>query len=73
MITSNTVFVPKGFSKSDIENMRSIIIKEFYMRPKQFYSLFIHIIKNPRLLGPILKIIPDFLKIIQPKNTNQRL
>ncbi|CAN2040208.1 anaerobic magnesium-protoporphyrin IX monomethyl ester cyclase [Candidatus Magnetomoraceae bacterium gMMP-15] len=64
MNTLNTVFIPYGFSKSDIEKARSRMLREFYLRPEKCFDLFVHIIKNPRLILPILKILPDFIRII---------
>ncbi len=51
MNTINTVFVPHGLTKQDMERARSDIIRRFYMRPSVMYRQFITAVKNPRTIG----------------------
>ena len=64
MNTLRTVFVPRGFSKKDIEAASGKMIRQFYLRPTMVLNQFLHVIRNPRLALTVLRGLPDFLKIV---------
>ncbi|MCP4349063.1 MAG: radical SAM protein [Desulfobacterales bacterium] len=68
MNTINTVFVPDGFSKQDIEVAHSEMIREFYMRPSMIFNQLRYVASNPRFGLAVLCGLPDFFKIIRKTN-----
>ena len=44
----NTVFIPQGFTKEDIESAQIRMIREFYLRPGIIVRQFVHLLKHPR-------------------------
>lgn len=64
MNTLNPVFIPRGFSKKDIEAASSKMIREFYLRPKMILNQLWRVSVNPRLALTILRGLPEFLKIV---------
>ena len=60
----NTVFVPHGFTREDMEKARSEMLRAFYFRPSILIRKFIDIISNPRLFGHMFKGFMALLKVV---------
>lgn len=59
----NSVFVPDGFDKSDLERIAQNAYKEFYLRPKIIFS-FLKRAKNIRSFYSLFRNFIAFLKIV---------
>ncbi|MCX5694131.1 MAG: radical SAM protein [Candidatus Omnitrophica bacterium] len=60
----NTVFIPSGLQKKDLEKYFKLFLKEFYFRPKIILDYLLRIMKNPLYFRRILKISIPLLKFI---------
>jgi anaerobic magnesium-protoporphyrin IX monomethyl ester cyclase len=64
MNTLDTVFVPHGFSRRDLEAARAEILRKFYLRPKVIIGQMMRLVKNPRLIVSMVQSFWSFLRII---------
>lgn len=65
MNTLNTVFVPSGFIREDMERVRSEMLGAFYFRPVIIMRKLIDVISNPRLFWYLLKGFIVLKKVIK--------
>lgn len=56
----NAVFVPKGFTKKQLEEFHAAFFRQFYFRPGIILDYVFRCIRNPGLLWRILWILPSF-------------
>ncbi|OGV68689.1 MAG: hypothetical protein A2283_20645 [Lentisphaerae bacterium RIFOXYA12_FULL_48_11] len=70
MNTLNTVFIPNGFTKNDMEKARSDIIRAFYLRPNVIIDHLIETLHHPRLIVPMLKSIPPLFNVMSGKSND---
>ena len=61
MNTLDTVFVPQGFTKEGLEQARSRMYRAFYLRPSAVLRYGLRIVRNPRILGDVLRGIKPLL------------
>jgi hypothetical protein len=54
MSTKNTVFVPKGLTKDDLDKYHRRLLREFYLRPIIFKIHLKKLIRNPTTLWHLL-------------------
>lgn len=59
-----TVFVPKGLTKNELEKYSRLALRRFYLRPKIILVYLKRIIVNPRNLSKIFKGFIAFLQTI---------
>lgn len=59
----NTVFIPRGFTKADMDNARNEIFTAFYFRPKIMLRKFIEILLNPHLFQYMMKGLFTLLRL----------
>ncbi len=59
----NTVFIPTGFTKAELENFRRDIFRAFYFRPSILFQKFRETISNPRMVRHLLKGFGVLLKL----------
>ena len=64
MNTINTVFIPHGFSKRDLEAARAKILRHFYLQPSVMARQFRRIAQNPRITLSMFKGFLSFIKVI---------
>lgn len=60
----NTVFVPHGLTREDLERARSRLLKDFYSRPGVLWRQACHVAFNPRLWGETLSGFRAFRKVV---------
>jgi radical SAM superfamily enzyme YgiQ (UPF0313 family) len=60
----NTVFVPHGLTREDLERARSRLLKDFYSRPGVLWRQACHVAIHPRLWGETLSGFRAFLKVV---------
>ncbi|MEW6418246.1 MAG: radical SAM protein [Nitrospirota bacterium] len=58
------VFIPKGFTKNDLEGYSKEFLKRFYLRPDIITNYIGRIVKNPKSLPLYIKGFSAFLKKI---------
>lgn len=58
----NFVFIPKGFTKEELEKLYDSFFKRFYGRPKMLFKYFSMIWKSPESVYRFIKDFPSFLK-----------
>ena len=63
MNTIDTVFIPQGFSKKDLEAARAKILREFYMRPGIIIRQLGRVARHPRVSLSVLKGFLSFLRV----------
>lgn len=63
MNTLDTVFVPHGLTKRELENARSGILRKFYFRPRVISEHCLRIARNPRVTGIMFRALLSLLKI----------
>jgi radical SAM superfamily enzyme YgiQ (UPF0313 family) len=63
MNTLDTVFVPHGFSREDLEAARAEMLRKFYLRPGIIYRQIRRVAQNPRLALSLLKGLLAFLMV----------
>ena len=63
MNTLDTVFVPHGFSRDDLEAARAEILRQFYLRPVIIYRQIKRVALNPRIALSLFKGFFSFLKV----------
>ncbi len=63
MNTLDTVFVPHGFSKRDLEATRAEILRKFYLRPSIIYRQIRRVALNPRVALSLFKGFFAFLMV----------
>ena len=56
-----TVFVPEGLTKEDLDDAAGRLLREFYLRPKVVLSYLGRLLKNPSHLVPLLKGFVAFM------------
>ncbi|MFZ4438503.1 MAG: B12-binding domain-containing radical SAM protein [Syntrophales bacterium] len=61
----NTVFIPDGFTKQEIETARAEMLKAFYFRPSLILKKVMDIFSNPRLLLYMVKGFFSLLKVVK--------
>ena len=59
-----TVFVPYGLTRDELEKYTRLALRKFYLRPKIILSYIKRIIQNPKNLGRIFKGFLAFLQAI---------
>ena len=64
----NTVFIPHGFTKQDIEKARGEMLKSFYFRPSLILKKMLEICSNPRLLLYMIKGFFSLLKVVKKES-----
>jgi anaerobic magnesium-protoporphyrin IX monomethyl ester cyclase len=57
-----TVFVPHGLSREDLDAARSRMLREFYMRPRVLRRQMTRVLKHPRLIPATLQAFNSFRK-----------
>ncbi len=62
MNTIETVFVPTGLTRQDLENARARMLREFYFRPLLILRHMLHLLRNPRLIPGMLAGLGALLK-----------
>ncbi len=65
MNTLNTVFVPTGFSKADLERERSRVLREFYFRPRVLLRKVSQVIGNPRTILEAARAFRTLLRVVK--------
>jgi len=65
-----TVFVPEGLTKNELEKYSKLALRRFYLRPKIILSYIKRIIANPRNLNKIFRGFLAFLKEIFKREKN---
>ncbi|MHB8773156.1 MAG: B12-binding domain-containing radical SAM protein [Syntrophales bacterium] len=65
MNTLDTVFVPHGFTREDMENARSEMLGAFYFRPSVLMRKCVTVLSNPRLFGYMFKALFVLLKVVK--------
>jgi anaerobic magnesium-protoporphyrin IX monomethyl ester cyclase len=65
MNTLDTVFVPYGFTKGDMEKARSAMLGAFYFRPSVLMRKCIDVLLNPRLFRHMFRGLFVLLKIVK--------
>ena len=63
MNTINTVFVPYGFSKRDLEAARAKILRHFYLQPSVMARQARRIVQNPRITLSMFRGFLSFIKV----------
>lgn len=58
----NFVFIPKGFTKDELEKYYDLFFKKFYGRPKMLIKYFSMLWKSPESVLRFLTNLPSFLK-----------
>jgi anaerobic magnesium-protoporphyrin IX monomethyl ester cyclase len=61
----NTVFVPHGFTREQLESARAEMIKAFYFRPQVVARQVAHLIVNPRLIPMAWKGLGTLSKVVR--------
>jgi anaerobic magnesium-protoporphyrin IX monomethyl ester cyclase len=61
----NTVFVPHGFTRADLEQARNDILKAFYLRPGVIWRQGLHALRHPSLIPGVLGGFRAFRKAIR--------
>jgi radical SAM superfamily enzyme YgiQ (UPF0313 family) len=62
MNTLDTVFIPHGFSRRDLEAARAEILRKFYLRPGIIFRQIRRVALNPRVALSLLKGFFSFLR-----------
>ncbi len=65
MNTLNTVFVPSGFIREDMESARAEMLRAFYFRPAIVARKLIEVISNPRLFWYMFKGLLVLRKVVK--------
>lgn len=65
MNTLNTVFIPHGLSKDDLERARAKMTKAFYFRPHIIARKAMDVFCNPRILKSMFEAFQSTLKVIK--------
>ncbi len=65
MNTLNTVFIPHGLSKDDLERARARMTKAFYFRPRVIGRKAVDAIRNPRLLKSMYVSFRSALDVVK--------
>ncbi len=60
----NTVFIPHGFSREQLEAARADMIRAFYFRPTVIGRQVVHLLANPRLLPMAWKSLGTLRKVV---------
>ncbi|MDD4872641.1 MAG: radical SAM protein, partial [Kiritimatiellae bacterium] len=68
MNTLNTVFIPDGFSRYDMEQARSTILQDFYFRPRIILSHIVNMLRHPHLIFPMLRSLFTLFRVLFRKN-----
>jgi radical SAM superfamily enzyme YgiQ (UPF0313 family) len=63
MNTIDTVFVPHGFSKRDLEAARAKILRQFYLQPSIMVRQVRRVAQNPRITLSMFKGFLSFLRV----------
>jgi anaerobic magnesium-protoporphyrin IX monomethyl ester cyclase len=63
MNTIDTVFVPHGFSKKDLEEARAKILGQFYLQPRVIWRQVKRIAQNPRVILGMFNGFLSFIKV----------
>jgi anaerobic magnesium-protoporphyrin IX monomethyl ester cyclase len=63
MNTIDTVFIPQGFSKKDLEAARAKILRQFYLRPSIVFRQVRRIVQNPRVTLDMFKGFLSFIRV----------
>ncbi|MEJ5167146.1 MAG: B12-binding domain-containing radical SAM protein, partial [Thermoanaerobaculia bacterium] len=58
----NFVFIPRGFTKEELEKLYDSFFKRFYGRPKMLFKFFSMLWKSPESVYRFVKDFPSFLK-----------
>ena len=66
----NTVFIPKGFTKADMEKARTDITRAFYLRPSIIFDHLAEVLLHPRLLVPMLKSLPPLFNVMSGRSND---
>lgn len=64
----NTVFIPHGFTKQDIEKARAEMLKAFYFRPSVVLKKLGEMFSNPRLFLYMIKGFFSLLKVVRKES-----
>ena len=64
MNTLSTVFVPRGFTREDLERARAELLAAFYFRPAVLLRKGMAVLANPRLWVPMARAFGVLLKIL---------
>ena len=59
----NTVFVPNGFTREDLERARSELLRAFYLRPGVLARQALHVLATPRLIPAAWRGLRAFRKV----------
>jgi anaerobic magnesium-protoporphyrin IX monomethyl ester cyclase len=59
----NTVFVPHGFTRADLERARSDLLRAFYRRPDVLWRQVAHVAAHPRLIPSTLRGLRAFRRV----------
>ncbi|OGV82649.1 MAG: hypothetical protein A3K19_21130 [Lentisphaerae bacterium RIFOXYB12_FULL_65_16] len=62
MNTLNTVFVPNGLTREDLDAARDKLMRRFYLRPCVLLDHLRALFRRPRLLGPMLRAVLALLR-----------
>lgn len=59
----NTVFVPHGFSKADLESARANLLRAFYRRPDVLLRQLAHVAAHPRMIPSVWRGLRAFRRV----------
>jgi hypothetical protein len=62
----NTVFVPHGFTRAELEQARGDILRSFYLRPGAILRQGLHVLRHPGLISGVLGGFRAFRKVTRP-------
>jgi anaerobic magnesium-protoporphyrin IX monomethyl ester cyclase len=70
MNTLNTVFVPRGFTREDMEKVSAEMLGAFYFRPSVLIRKLIDVLSNPRLFWYMFQGFLVLLKVVKKTRKN---
>jgi anaerobic magnesium-protoporphyrin IX monomethyl ester cyclase len=59
----NTVFVPNGVSREQLDRARGNILRAFYSRPDVLWRQFVHTLSRPRLLLHMIRALLSLVRV----------
>ena len=59
----NTVFVPHGLTREDLEQARADLLRAFYMRPATLWRQATHVLAHPRLVPAMARGVLAFRRV----------
>lgn len=59
----NTVFIPNGFTREELEAARGDILRSFYLRPGVLWRQGLHVLAHPRLVGATISGFRAFRRV----------